>query len=105
MADPRLTDEEIHRVATRIRDAMRRPLSSSTGAPAGPEHTELGREDEARVTAALSAMHDRPAPGGSDHTAAGTPTRTAQGYGTAQGASGATAGGADPGGSTGNPPD
>jgi hypothetical protein len=104
MADPRLTDQEIHLVAERMRDAMRRPLSSDSPDALPAERRVLGREDEDRVTVALAAMRDRPTSAGSDHTAAGTATMTAQGYGTSQGASGAAAGGADPGGSTGSPP-
>ena len=105
MADPRLTDEEIHRVATRMHDAMHRPLSNDAPDAMPAERRELAREDEDRVTAALATMRGRPTPAGSDHTAAGPATRTTQGYGTSQGASGAAAGGADAGGSTGSPPD
>lgn len=104
MADARLTDEEIHRVATRVRDAMRRPLATDAANVAPDEGVELGREDEDRVTAALALMRGHPVPAGSDQTADGTATRATQGYGTSQGASGAAAGGADPGGSTGSPP-
>ena len=104
MADQRLTDDEIHRVATLLHDAMRRPLVSDGANVMPADGDALSREDEDRVTAALAVMRGRPSPAGSDHTAAGTATRSTQGYGTSQGASGAAGGGADPGGSTGSPP-
>ena len=44
-----------------------------------------------------NASFIEPSPG--EHTRDGSETKATQGYGTAQGASGATAGGADPGGS------
>lgn len=46
-----------------------------------------------------SASFIEPSPG--EHTRDGSATKATQGYGTAQGASGATPGGADPGGSIG----
>ena len=75
MAEPRLTDDEIHEVATRVRDAMRRPLASDApaGDPAG--RRPLGREDEDRVSVALTAMRREAAAAGADPggSAGGTP--------------------------------
>ena len=47
-----------------------------------------------------NASFIEPSPG--EHTRDGSATKATQGYGTAQGASGATPGGADPGGSVGS---
>jgi len=123
MTEPQLTDDEVRAIAARINTAMRRPLVGDRPADILDRRHELSRADEDRVTAALARLRTQAvsvetgsglgleaAEGtthpstASDHTVAGAPTKATQGYGTAQGASGATPGGADPGGSTSSPP-
>lgn len=123
VSEPELTDDEVRAIAARIYQAMRRPLVGDQSADILDRRHELSPADEDRVTAALARLRTQAVsgdtgfdsgpesaegathrPAGSDHTAAGTPTKATQGYGTAQGASGATPGGADPGGSTSSPP-
>jgi hypothetical protein len=123
VTEPELTDDEVRAIAARMYTAMRRPLVGDQPADILDRRHELSALDEARVAAALARLRTQAAsadsgpesgpesaegathrPAGSDHTVAGEPTKATQGYGTAQGASGATPGGADPGGSTSSPP-
>ena len=60
-------------------------------------------QQRSRAKKQRNASFIEPSPG--EHTQDGSATKTTQGYGTAQGASGATAGGADPGGSVAPPAD
>lgn len=111
MAQPPLSDSAIREVAARILQTSSSPADVRATLARFPD---LSPDDERRVLTALSQLrHDGPEaegqadgsaaqpprPVGSDHTPQGTAARSTQGYGTAQGASGATSGGADPGGS------
>lgn len=122
MAEPELTEEDIHAIARRIQEAMRHPIRTD-----GPDdildmRQELSADDEDRVAAALARLRVEAASPdsdsgssadtakgtaqwltGSEHTGAGAPTSSTPGYGTSQGVSGATPGGAAPGGATGGP--
>lgn len=118
MAKHPLTDIDIRDVAARLLQAMR-AASASGGSADREAFPELSPEDERRVLAAMTELRRADAPAGarrapeegaeerkigSDHTSEGSAARSTQGYGTSQGASGATSGGADPGGSVNSPP-
>ena len=111
MAQPPLSETDVRDVAARILRAIEQtPGSRRDGRDLLPA---LSADDERRVLAAMAALRsgaatpagDSPRALGSDHTPRGAPARSTPGYGTSQGASGATSGGADPGGSVNSPPE
>ena len=77
------------------------PAHAAQGAAVHTAEGSTVSQHRGRGRKQRSASFVEPSPG--EHTRDGSTTKTTQGYGTAQGASGATPGGADPGGSVGSP--